>query len=224
MESNSNPLSIKLELICIISSYGMGSKMLKFAKQCGVLGGTLSLAKGTVHSGIWDYIGLTDVRKEILYMVADHKTASHALEELNKEFKFCKPNHGIAFTTTICDAVGTRCNKGEHTITERGEEHSMYQLITIIVEKGKAEDVVDAATKAGSKGGTIINARGSGLHETSKLFSMDIELEKEIVIILSEHDRTESIVKSITKDLNIDQPGKGIIYVQNVNSTYGIFK
>jgi nitrogen regulatory protein PII len=92
------------------------------------------------------------------------------------------------------------------------------------VDRGKAEDVIDAATKAGSKGGTIINARGSGIHETSKLFSMDIEPEKEIVIILSEVESTEKIVSSIRSHLKIDEPGNGIIFIQDVNKTYGIYR
>lgn len=100
----------------------------------------------------------------------------------------------------------------------------MYHVITTIVDKGKAEDVIDAATKAGSKGGTIINARGSGIHETSKVFSMEIEPEKEIVIILSEADKTEAIVSSIKNELKIEEPGNGIIFVQDVNKTYGIYK
>lgn len=100
----------------------------------------------------------------------------------------------------------------------------MYQAITVIVERGKAEDVIDAAVKAGSKGGTIIKARGSGIHETSKLFTMDIEPEKEIVLILSEADKTDAIVESIRKDMKIDEPGQGILYVQEVSKTYGLYK
>lgn len=100
----------------------------------------------------------------------------------------------------------------------------MYQMITTIVDKGRAEDVIDAATKAGSKGGTILEGRGSGIHETSRLFAMDIEPEKEIVLILSEEAVTDAIVSSIRTQLNIDDPGKGIIYVQTVGQVYGIFK
>jgi len=93
-----------------------------------------------------------------------------------------------------------------------------------VVDKGKAEDVIDAAVKAGSKGGTIINGRGSGIHETSRLFSMNIEPEKEFVIILSEAEATEAIISSIRTHLKIDDPGNGIIYVQKVNKTYGLYK
>ena len=81
---------------------------------------------------------------------------------------------------------------------------------------------MDAANEVGAKGGTIINARGSGIHETNKLFSMEIEPEKEMVMILSEKSVVDSIVSSIRKKLDIDKPGKGIIFVQEVSRAYGL--
>lgn len=213
-----------IELICMIINFGLGSKLLKSAKHHGISGGTIVLGKGTVNSRILDFIGLSDIRKEIIYMAAKKKTAYQALEELNKEYEFNKPNHGIAFTTSICSIFGTKSIACDYRKDERGADNIMYHIITTIVDKGKAEDVVTAATKAGSKGGTIINARGSGIHETSKLFHMDIEPEKEIVIILSEADKTEGIVSLIRDNLKIDEAGNGIIYVQDANRTYGIYK
>lgn len=215
---------LDIELICVIANFGMGSKILKTAKHHGVLGGTITLARGTANSRIWDYFGLSDIRKEILYMVADKDTADEVLDKIYMEYKLNKPNHGIAFTTSVSATVGARICKHDHVKSERGEDNTMYQVITIIVDKGKAENVIESASKAGSKGGTIINGRGSGIHETSKLFHMDIEPEKEIVIILSEVDMTEAIVSVIREDLNIDEPGKGIIYIQDVNKAYGIYK
>jgi nitrogen regulatory protein PII len=222
MESKSDVVDI--ELICVITNFGMGSKILKTAKSCGVHGGTITLARGTANNRILDYLGLSDVRKEILYMATEKDVADRVLDRVNQEFKLYKPNHGIAFTTTICKTAGLRISKCDNEERERGENNTMYQVITIIVEKGKAEDVIEAAMKAGSKGGTIVCGRGSGLHETSKLFSMDIEPEKEIVIILSEVEMTDAITTAIRNDLKIDEPGKGIIYVQDVNQTYGIYK
>ena len=213
--------ALDMELICVIVNLGMASKILKTAKKHGIHGGTITLAKGTVNQRIWDYIGLSDVRKEILYMVADSETAERVLDTVSLEYKLNKPDHGIAFTTSVGGRMGTKTKRCDSV--ERGEE-TMYQVITTIVEKGKAEDVIEAAVKAGSKGGTIVNGRGSGVHETSKLFSMDIEPEKEIVIILSEAEMTESIVSAIRRELKIDEPGRGIIYVQDVNKTYGMYK
>ncbi|NLL30743.1 MAG: P-II family nitrogen regulator [Clostridiales bacterium] len=212
------------ELICFIVNFGLGSKILKKAKQYNVSGGTILLGKGTVNSKILDYLGLSDVRKEIVLMAADKEIAEAALEKLNKDFKLEKPNHGIAFTTSICGIAGTRSCKCNKKKEERGAENTMYHSITVIVDRGKAEDVIDAATKAGSKGGTIINARGSGIHETSKVFAIEIEPEKEIVLIISKSDKTEDIISSIKEELEIEKPGNGIIFVQNISEVYGLYE
>lgn len=219
-----NSAKKNFELICLITNYGNGSKLIQSAKQLGISGGTVLLGKGTVNNRILDILGLSDIRKEIVLMLSDEETACQALEKLDKKYEFHKPNHGIAFTTSICAVAGARSIKGENVNNERGEDNAMYQVITVIIDKGRAEDVIDAATDAGSKGGTIINARGSGIHETSKIFSMEIEPEKEIAIIISETEKTEAIVDSIREHLKIDEPGNGIIYVQNVNKAYGIYK
>ena len=216
--------ALDVELIRVIVNYGLGSRVVRSAKQHGLSGGTIVLGKGTVASGFLNFIGLCDVRKEIVYLAGDSQIVSRAMEEMNKEFELSKPNHGIAFTTSICSIIGSRSIACRIKKEDRGAEKTMYHIINIIVDKGRAEEVVSAATKAGSKGGTVINARGSGVHETSKVFDMEIEPEKEVIIILSEVEKTEDIVASIRESLQIDEPGNGIIYVQETSRTYGIFR
>jgi len=70
----------------------------------------------------------------------------------------------------------------------------------------------------------VINARGSGIHETSRLFFMDIEPEKEIVLIISDKKSADAIVSSIREKMEIDKPGKGIIFIQDVSMIYGLAK
>lgn len=220
-----NNCNIKdFELLCVIVKSGLGSKVMHKAKQNGISGGTVLLGKGTVNNKILNFIGLADVSKEIVLMIANKKVMNEALTKLDEEFKFKKPNHGIVFTTPITNVIGMRSCKTVYEIKEGGFDEIMYNSITIIVDKGKAEEVIDAATKAGSLGGTIINARGSGIHETSKVFSMEIEPEKEVVLILSKTNQTEKIVESISKEMKINEPGNGIIYVQDISKTYGLYE
>jgi len=220
---NLDNLSV-FELIFVIVNCGMGSKVLHKAKEHGIPGGTIFLGNGTVNNAILNFFSLYDERKEIVLMGTDIYTAKHALVALNKEFKFEKPNHGIAFTTDACSIIGCRCYKCEENEEERGVNKPVYKIIITIVNRGKAEEVIDAAKAAGSKGGTIVNARGSGINETVKLFNMDIEPEKEIVMILSKTDITEAIVTSIREKMEIDKPGNGIVFVQNVNNVYGLYE
>lgn len=216
---------INFELIYVIINYGMGSKVLHKAKEYGIRGGTILLGKGTVRNAFLNFFSLYDERKEIVLLGTDCMTAEHALPGLNKEFKFEKPNHGIMFTTGTCKIVGSKRYQNEipEEESEVGE-NSMYQLIITIVNRGNAEDVISAANEAGSKGGTILNARGSGIHETTKLFHMEIEPEKEMVMILSKEEVTEAIVNSIRNKLELEKPGNGIVFVQDVKHTYGIFE
>lgn len=229
MLNNSNIKDI--ELLCVIVKSGLGSKVMHKAKQYGISDGTVLLGKGTilldkrtVSNKISKFLGIADVSKEIVLMISNKSITDEALRKLDEEFKFKKPNHGIAFTTSTINVIGMRSYKGNEEFKDGGLDKIMYNSITIIVDKGRAEDVIDAATKAGSLGGTIINARGSGIHETRKVFSMEIEPEKEVVLILSKKDQTEKIVESISKEIKINEPGNGIIYVQDINKTYGIYE
>jgi len=210
------------ELLCVIVNYGVGSKVLKYAKEEGIKGGTIILGKGTYKRPILEFLELTETRKEMVLMIASRKIINPALEALNERLKLYKPHHGIAFVIPVTQFLGAgkyeydaKNEIGGHNVTE-------YNAIFTIVDKGFGEKVVDAATLAGAKGATIINARGSGIHETSKLFSMEIEPEKEIVLILAEKTIVKPIIDSICEELDIEQPGNGVIFVQEVHQTYGI--
>lgn len=218
MESNMAP---EYDLLWVIVNYGLGSKVLKVARDNGVRGGTIFFGKGTVDNYWLKLLALNDVRKEIVLLITETSQERQILEALNKKFQFEKPNHGIAFSTSIAKLLGARGLADQKTIEARGE-NGMYNAIFTIVEKGNAEAVIDAAVAAGSKGGTIINARGAGIHETSKLFSMTIEPEKDIVMILAKEELTSGIVQSIREKLKIDEPGKGILFVQQIKATYGL--
>jgi nitrogen regulatory protein PII len=221
MENNIN--MPKYELIFVIVDCGLGSKVLKTAKKSGVPGGTILLAKGTVRNHLLEILGVNNIKREIVLMIAEEKTAMKALEGLNERFDFKKPDSGIAFSTTVMSFLGAGNCEYNKTYEGRGVKNIMYNAVFTIVDRGKAEAVVDAAISAGSKGATIINARGSGIDEKSVLFSIVVEPEKEIVMILTEKDLTDTIVSSVRETMKIDEPGKGIMFVLNINKIYGLY-
>lgn len=210
------------ELLTIIVNNGRGTKILNKAKKFGVCGGTILLGRGTVKSSFLRLLELYDEQKEIVLIIAGSLTAFALLDHLDKEYNFVKPHHGIAFCTPIARVAGSKtCGTGNRSESE-GVTTVMYNAIYVIVDKGNAENVIEAATKAGSTGGTIINARGSGIHETSKLFSMEIEPEKEVVLIISETAKTDAIASSVHEALQLDKPGNGIMFIQSVSKIYGL--
>lgn len=212
------------ELMTVLVNCGVGSKVLQIARTFGFKGGTVLLGTGTVSSGILNFIGLDEVRKEIIMMIAPKHLLDSHFEELAAELKLKKPNHGIAYTTPIGELIGAGSYKREAIPDKEREVESVYKAINVVVDRGVAEEVIEAATKAGAGGGTIINARGSGIHESSKLFAMEIEPEKELVIILAKTEIVDAIIEAIRVDVRIDEPGRGILFVQDVTRTYGIRK
>lgn len=215
---------VNLKLIYVIVKFGQGSKIVRFAKKHGVKSATVLLGKGTINNSILEFFEINEGRREIVLMGTTKPIARSVMNKLSKKFEFEKPNKGIAFTIPLIDVVHSNFESYESEELERGVDNPMYQLIYTIVDRGKAEDVVDAANKAGSNGATIINARGSGVNETEKIFGMEVEPEKEAIMIVSQSHMTRDIVNSIKKDLDIDKPGNGIIFIQHISETYGLYK
>ncbi len=210
-------------LSCLVVNDGIGNKVTRIAKQNGITGATVFLGKGTIKNHFLELLALNDIRKEIILLISEKEKAFKALEVLDNELELHKPNHGIAFAFSLSGLYGARdcsCNIRE----SRGVADTMYKAIFSVVDKGRAEAVVDAATAAGSVGATIINARGAGPHETHMLFSMAIEPEKEIVMILSENSIADAIISEIRNKLNMDDPGNGLIFILDVDKTYGLYK
>jgi nitrogen regulatory protein PII len=214
----------QLALSVVVVNSGNGSKVLKEAKKIGVAGGTIFLGRGTVKNHILEILGLDEVKKEIVLMISEDKLEDKIHEVLTEKFHLNKPNHGIIFSSPVKKVLGVKSYGGSNFNPRTGGKENMeYEVIFTIVERGLGEEVVDAATSAGSRGATIINARGSGIHENTMFFSMNIEPEKEVVMIIIEKEKSDIIIKSIKETMDIDEPGKGIIFVMDVNKTSGLF-
>ncbi|MDR3312973.1 MAG: P-II family nitrogen regulator [Oscillospiraceae bacterium] len=210
------------EILCCVVNHGQGSRALRLAKRHGARGGTIFLGAGTVKNRLLEALDIFDVRKEILFIAAEQALVPPIMEGLAAEMAFHKHGRGIAFSMPLCNFIGTRhCAFSAAAELERRDD-DMHQAIFVVVDKGCAEETVEAAKAAGARGGTIISARGSGIHETEVLFAMPVEPEKEIVMILVEAAQSESIVESIRARLHIDEPGNGILFTLGVNRALGL--
>jgi len=61
------------------------------------------------------------------------------------------------------------------------------KCIVAIVERGKADAIVEKAKKAGADGATILYGRGTGQPEAMRFFNLHIEASKEVIIILRDN-------------------------------------
>lgn len=214
----------RLFLFCTILDFGKGSKVLKLSRELGALGGTIFLGRGTVRSELLKKLGLVDIRKEIFITMVDNEQEDLFYDKMEKKFNLDKPHHGIAFSIPLkyCEKLGG--SKYISKPEKKGVNEVDYEAIFVIVDKGSLDDVLDAAEQAGSTGGTVIHGRGAGVQEKAKLFNIEIEPEKDIVLILAKKEKSEAIINSIKERLNIEEKGAGVIFVLDVTRTLGLYQ
>lgn len=86
-------------------------------------------------------------------------------------------------------------------------------LITVIVQRGLAERVVDAAREAGAQGATIFYARGTGARQRHLgVLSLTVNAEKEVVCIVVPADQADHVFETIYAAAQLDTPGMGMMY------------
>ncbi len=96
------------------------------------------------------------------------------------------------------------------------------KLIVAIVERGKAEKVVESAKSAGASGATILYGRGTGESEVKKFLKVNIEASKEIILIISEIDKLKDIMVAMVETGRLKEPGTGIIFTLSIDNLIGL--
>lgn len=181
------------------------------------------LARGTVKNTILNALGIKSEKKEVITILVEKEKANETLDFITEELHLDKPGHGIAYMTNAKNAKQELVKEGDLNIRQEMEGNSMYKKLTVVVNRGKAEDVMDIARDSGVKGGTILHGRGSGSDETVRLFGMEIEPEKELVLIITSSKIIDKVIDNLHQGLQLDIRGNGIMFVEDLVDVRGLF-
>ena len=91
-----------------------------------------------------------------------------------------------------------------------------------VVERGRADKVVNAAKEAGAAGATIFYGRGTGESEVKKFLNIHVEASKEVIIILAKAEKYKDIMKAMVVAGELKKPGTGIIFTLGVENLVGL--
>ncbi|MGB9599297.1 MAG: P-II family nitrogen regulator [Myxococcota bacterium] len=86
-------------------------------------------------------------------------------------------------------------------------------LITCIVQKGVADDIVNAAMEVGAQGATIFYARGMGVREKLGIVGVAVDVEKEVLNIVVANEQVDIVFEKIFLAGKLDTPGMGFMYI-----------
>ncbi|MBF0291907.1 MAG: P-II family nitrogen regulator [Nitrospinae bacterium] len=90
-------------------------------------------------------------------------------------------------------------------------------LITCVVQRGMADEVIKAARDAGAQGSTVFYARGYGVRERLGLLGVAVDVEKEVVNIVVSTDQANRIFEKMSVAAKMDTPGMGFMYMTHLD-------
>ncbi|MDU7410911.1 MAG: transcriptional regulator [Anaerococcus sp.] len=198
-----------MQLLRAILPRGKGSEFMKTIKDDGAIVITCYYGYGSASESIQSKLKVNKIRKEIVMAILDDENAKIAMDEL--EEKLVKINTGVAFTSQLE-------YKGESNL----QNESNYQALYVIVDRHEGQKAVAIAQENGAKGATLIHGRGSAKEVKSILLNMNVEPEKDIVIMLVKNDIAENIKDAIYDKMNLYKENKGIIYSLPVMEVRGL--
>jgi nitrogen regulatory protein PII len=99
-----------------------------------------------------------------------------------------------------------------------------FKVILVFVEDHKTDAVMNAAREAGSTGATVINnARGEGLEKSKTFFGLNLETQRDVVLMLVEEHLSRFILEEIGRVGEFDdKPGTGIAFQVDVEDAIGV--
>lgn len=190
----------------MIMERGKTSALCNYLKNMGPLAYTIVLGEGSASDQLLRTLGLDEIKKEILYVVATKDQSKRIAEEVAKRKAF--EEHG--------GAVYYSCPM-------EGEEEKMKAVaIHVIVNRGKADKYIELAHEAGSTGATVIHGRGSGMAKKLGFFEMIIEPEKDVVLFVADQQQKEKILPVLQEELEKEGEQGGFLFVLPVLETVGL--
>ncbi len=197
----------------------------QIARKKNIRGGVILNGRGTVNNAILNLLGIKSQKRIVINVPIEKSRAAEVLEHITEELQLHKPGHGIIYTTPIMIADQIIHDKqGDFNTVSGMEGDSMFIKLTVVVDRGMSDDVMDIARKAGVRGGTVLRGRGTGAEFVEVLFGNEIEPEKELVTILLPRELKDKVVNDLYSELRLDLPGNGILYVEPISEVRGLFE
>lgn len=185
--------------------------------------------EGTASSEIMDTLGLGTSDKGILLSTVPQSFGQSMLELLHTKLRLDAVNSGIAFTIPLTGVSKLLLRMMDQTAkdTDNGKDeqpmpNSKYVLISAIVNRGFSGEVMDAARAAGAGGGTVLHSRSIGSEDAKSFWGLSTQEEKEIVLILAEHQKKTDIMSAISTACGMHSDAEGVVMSLPIDSVMGL--
>lgn len=212
-------------MIFIIINYSDEKEVLKIMNKYKIGFKVVMHGIGTASSSLLEYFGLNQKEKTIITSVLPPIICKHLLKEVEEKINVHEHGKGIGFSIPLSSSTKYmldfyKSSEMEDINMKESDQH----LIITIVNQGHAEKVMTEAKKGGATGGTTLSGRGLSNEEVIKFLKIEIEPEKDIVLILVPTEKKTNIMNLIVENCGLKTPGAGICFSLPVDYVIGLNK
>lgn len=101
-------------------------------------------------------------------------------------------------------------------------EQTGFDVVAVIMERGYTNTAMDAARKAGARGGTVISARGIAENEVKRFFGIEIQAEKEIVFLVVKSEEKQAVMTELMRAVGTRTRSHGLVLSLPVSGAIGL--
>lgn len=204
-------------ILSVVANWLTADRVMAFAAMHSAEVCYTCQARGTVRRASLREAGLTDMRKELVTILTEANKAYAILEDLKSELHLEEENAGIAFLRRT--ALSEHQSKRE-VATMQKTSSVEFRAVYVLVNKGFAEDVILAGERAGTRGATVIPARGEA--RSGDIPGLMIDNDKELILVITSLEKSQRLLGEIQADEVIMGKGQGKVFVVEVIDTLGI--
>ena len=203
-------------------------KYTKLYKEMGQAVTFVTLGAGTARGDVLDYLGLEATEKTVIFSVQEEEDWQALKDALRHKLQIDAPGGGIAFIVPLSSIGGKKTlqfllAKDEYQKEEESVlKETAHDLIVVIANRGYIETVMDAARAAGAYGGTVIQAKGTGMEHAEKFMGVSLAAEKEIIFIVTRTEQKNSIMKAVMEQVGTKSKAQAIVFSLPVTDTAGL--
>ena len=183
------------------------------------------LGNGTAVQSMLDLLGIESTEKRVIMTVANPEKTRKFIKEMRRQVYIGIPGHGIIMAVPIKSVGGGKTlaylNNGEQQSARYTPELSdRYELIVIVANEGRTDQVMNAARAAGATGGTVLHGKGTG-SQNKKFYNVSIAAEKEVILMVAPSDRKAAIMQSVLHHAGPDSDAGAVLFSLPVSEVAG---
>lgn len=194
------------------------------------------IGEGTASSELLNVCGLCGTKRLVTIAVLPIPLADALFSSMSDHLRLERKGSGIAVTipvTGIQDIIRkilaeqSGCelfSEKEREVVKMDAKDSAYSMILVAANYGYSDEIIDAARKAGAKGGTIIKGRRRGSESVMQFLGVTMQEEQEFIIMVVPKDKKTDIMVEISRACGLKTSAHGVVLAIPVEDIMGVEK